>query len=68
VPPLLRVSVVVVAYNEAGRIGACLASLAAQRFAHPVEYLLVDGESDDATIAEARARDSQSAAGHQRWT
>lgn len=33
-----------------------MASLAAQRFADPVEYLLVDGESTDATIATACAQ------------
>lgn len=51
-----QVSVVVVAYNEAARIGACLASLAAQQFREAVEYLLVDGDSSDDTIATACAQ------------
>lgn len=33
-----------------------MASLASQHFSEPVEYLLVDGESDDDTIATAQAQ------------
>ncbi|MGN6564727.1 MAG: polysaccharide deacetylase family protein [Thermomicrobiales bacterium] len=51
-----RVTVVIPAYNEAGLIGRCLDSLAAQDFTGPVEVIVVDnGSTDDtATIAAAR--------------
>ncbi|MDI9634036.1 MAG: glycosyltransferase [Methanolinea sp.] len=50
----MRVSVVVPAYNEAGTIGRCLASLSRQTIPRTdYELIVVDGGSTDATIAEA---------------
>ncbi|PEQ14235.1 hypothetical protein B2G71_01100 [Novosphingobium sp. PC22D] len=48
-----RVTVVVVARNEAQRIGACMASLSVQDFG-AFETILVDDGSTDATVALAR--------------
>ena len=49
------VSVVIPAYNESDLLPACLASLAAQDFAGPIEILVVDNASTDDTGAIARA-------------
>ncbi len=55
-PALPSVSVILPVRNEAGFITACLRCLAAQDYPRDhFEVLLVDGESTDATIAEARA-------------
>jgi GT2 family glycosyltransferase len=54
------VSVVVPVLNEASQIRDVLANMAAQEFDEPVEFLLVDGGSDDGTreaIAEQAAVD-----------
>jgi GT2 family glycosyltransferase len=53
-PPF--VSVVLAVRNEAGYIGNCLQAIAAQDYPHDrFEVLLVDGESTDGTLEEARA-------------
>jgi glycosyltransferase involved in cell wall biosynthesis len=44
----LRISVVIPVYNEAGRIGACLESIAAQTV-RPFEVVVVDNNSTDDT-------------------
>lgn len=50
----MRISVVIPAYNEAGTIGRCLASLSSQTVPRSdYELIVVDGGSTDATIAEA---------------
>jgi len=51
------ISIVVPAYNEAGRIGECIrrAAAAAGRLAPAVEVIVVDDGSDDGTAAEAEA-------------
>ncbi len=51
--PLL--SVVIPAYNEAGYIENCLASIRAQKTSVPYEVIVVDNASTDATAAIARA-------------
>ena len=51
-PPLMRLSVVILALNEAHHIGALLADLAEARAAG-VELILVDGGSTDGTAALA---------------
>jgi glycosyltransferase involved in cell wall biosynthesis len=50
-----RLSVVIPAYNEQDTIGDCLSSLAGQDYAGPVEVIVVDNGSTDATAAIARA-------------
>jgi glycosyltransferase involved in cell wall biosynthesis len=50
------VSILLPVRNEAGYIGGCLAAVAAQDYPrNRFEVLLVDGESSDDTISEARA-------------
>jgi len=51
-----RFSVVIPARNEAGLLGDCLDSLLAQDFAGPVEIIVVDNGSTDATAEVAAAR------------
>jgi glycosyltransferase involved in cell wall biosynthesis len=50
-----RLSVVVPAYNEQATLGACLSSLAEQDYDGPVEVIVVDNCSTDATADVARA-------------
>ncbi len=50
-----RFSVVIPAYNEEALLPACLGSLARQDFGGPVEVIVVDNNSDDATAAIARS-------------
>ena len=49
-----RFSVVIPAVNEAGEIGRCLSSLAAQDYAGMYEVIVVDNNSTDATAVVAR--------------
>ena len=49
------VSIIIVAYNSADVIGACLSSIAAEGDELAFETLVVDNDSTDA--ARARARD-----------
>lgn len=49
----MRLSVVIPAYDEAGSLGATLASLAEQQTASEVEVIVVDNASTDATAAVA---------------
>jgi glycosyltransferase involved in cell wall biosynthesis len=50
------VSVLVPVRNEAGFIGGCIEALAAQDYPHErFEVIVIDGESVDATLSEARA-------------
>lgn len=49
------VSVVIPAHNEEARLGATLASLAEQRYDGPLEFVIVDDRSTDATEAIIRA-------------
>lgn len=51
-PPEL--SIVVPAYNEEQRIGACIRSLVHQETDRTYEVILVDNHSTDATLAVAR--------------
>ncbi len=60
-PPSGRVSVVVPARNEAGRIGPCLAGLADD--VDVTEVLVVDDRSDDGTAAVARSAGAKVLAG-----
>jgi glycosyltransferase involved in cell wall biosynthesis len=53
--PHTRFSVVVPAWNEEACLGACLASIAAQDYDGPVEVIVVDNNSTDATASVARA-------------
>jgi glycosyltransferase involved in cell wall biosynthesis len=53
-PGALRISVIVCAYNEAGFLGPCLSSIAAQ-FRPPDEILVVDNASTDGTAEVAHA-------------
>lgn len=50
-----RLSVVIPAYNESALLPACLRSLAAQDYPHPVEVIVADNNSTDETPAIARA-------------
>lgn len=50
-----RITVVVPAVNEEAYLGACLSSLAHQDFGRPVEVIVVDNGSTDATAEVARA-------------
>ncbi|HEX5828386.1 MAG TPA: prenyltransferase [Candidatus Limnocylindrales bacterium] len=52
--PLPSLTVVVPARNEAARLPACLASLAAQRYPGGLRILVVDDGSTDASVAVAR--------------
>jgi glycosyltransferase involved in cell wall biosynthesis len=49
-----RFSVVIPAYNEEANIAACLSSLAEQDYPGPVEVIVVDNASTDATAQIAR--------------
>jgi len=49
----MKISVVTVAYNSAETIGETMKSVAAQRHA-PIEHIVVDGASTDATLAVVR--------------
>jgi len=53
---MIRISVVVPAYNEELLLPACLRSLEAQDYEGDVEVIVVDNGSTDATAALARAR------------
>ena len=53
---MIRISVVVPAYNEELLLPACLRSLEAQDYQGAFEVLIVDNGSTDATAALARAR------------
>jgi glycosyltransferase involved in cell wall biosynthesis len=55
--PSPHYSVVITAHNEVASIGACLASIAAQRGIAPseIEIILIDDRSTDGTAAEAEA-------------
>lgn len=53
--PRLPVSVIVPAYNRAGTLPRCLASIQAQRPALPAEVIVVDDGSTDDTAAAAAA-------------
>ena len=57
-----RISACIIAFNEAGRIGDCLASLA---FCD--EIIVVDSHSTDATVAIARADDTTFGILHSRF-
>lgn len=46
-------SIITVTYNAEATIGPTLASVAAQTYAGPVEYLVIDGASGDSTVALA---------------
>ena len=54
---MAQLGVVVVTYRSAATIGACLSSLRAAS-ASPIEIVVVDNASDDATVAVAAAADS----------
>jgi glycosyltransferase involved in cell wall biosynthesis len=56
-PP--AISVVVPAYNEAGRIADCLASLRDEAATVPLEIIVVDNGSTDSTAELARAQADQ---------
>jgi len=51
----MDISVVVVAFNEERRIGACLTALLAQDYAGTYEIIVVDGGSTDGTAGVVRA-------------
>jgi hypothetical protein len=57
--PRLPVSVIVPAYNRAGTLPRCLASIWAQRPAVAAEVIVVDDGSTDATAAVASAHGAQ---------
>ncbi len=48
-------SVAIVARNEVGRIQAALLSLFSQKFSNDFEVILVDNDSSDETVAEAKS-------------
>jgi hypothetical protein len=50
-----RLTIVIITYNSAGHIGACLTSLTANRPAVDHEILVVDNASQDATVDLVRA-------------
>ena len=51
---MIRVSVVIPAYNEEALLPECLRSLAAQDYAGEIEIIVVDNASEDATADVAR--------------
>lgn len=52
----MQTSVIIVTYNSAGVIGACLDSLAADAAAGALEVIVVDNASGDGTVELVRAR------------
>jgi len=56
----MRVSIVIPVFNEAERIEACLDHALAQSApGHEVEVIVVDGGSNDGTVARVRARQNE---------
>jgi glycosyltransferase involved in cell wall biosynthesis len=55
-PEILPISVLIPAYNRAGRLGRALASVSAQQ-QQPAEVIVIDDGSDDGTAAEAERHD-----------
>lgn len=49
-----KTSILILARNEAANIGTCLEAVFSQHFAKPFEVVLVDSESEDATVEIAR--------------
>lgn len=51
---MIQVSILILARNEAGNIGPCLEAVFSQTCGKPFEVILVDSESEDATVEIAR--------------